>query len=298
MSTRAAWLVLVLATAAAAGDAPATRPAPCDAWAHPPVRVGATPPPLRELSGLVASRRHAGIFWAHNDSDNAFELVAVRADGSVVATYRVADASGVDVEDIARGPCLEARDRTCLFLADIGDNLEVRASVQLYEVTEPESLADGTVSARRLAFRYADRAHNAEALLVDAAGSAWVVTKRLDDLGRLYRVSGLGAGRIGTATFVRRLRAPSGFGALTTAGDLHPAGGRVLLRTYTTVWEYRGAPGDDVGALLATTPIEAPAPRQPQSEAIAYTADGRGYLVGSEKSGAPIYRVHCVPPIP
>lgn len=292
----ACLLLLALATAVAAAAAPP--PGPCDAWAKPPERVGATPRALRELSGLVASHRHPGVFWGHNDSDNAFEVIAIHADGEVVATYRITDASAVDVEDIARGPCVDGSGRTCLFLADVGDNLEVRPSVQVFEVDEPDSLEGGTLVGRRLAFTYPDGAHNAEALLVDAPGRAWVITKRLDDLGRLYRLDDLAVGRVVAATFVRRLRAPSGFGALTTAADLHPAGGRVLLRTYTTAWEYRGAAGDDLAAVLARTPIEAPAPRQPQSEAIAYVTDGRGYLVGSEKAGAPLYRIHCAAPTP
>lgn len=291
MSPRAATLLLslALATRVAAGDAPG----PCDTWAKPPERVGATPPALRELSGLVASLRHPGVFWGHNDSDNAFEVIAVHADGEILATYRITDASAVDVEDVARGPCIDGSGRTCLFLADIGDNLEVRSAVQLFEVTEPDTLTDGTLVGRRLPFTYPDGSHNAEALIVDAPGRAWVVTKRLDDLGRLYRLDGLGVDRVVAATFVRRLRAPSGFGALTTGADLHPAGGRILLRTYTTAWEYRGGAGDDVAAVFATTPVEAPASRQPQSEAIAYAADGRSYLIGSEKAGAPLYRVRC-----
>jgi len=296
VTIRAACLVLAFATGVAGSDAPPARP--CDTWAKPPERIGATPKALRELSGMVASLAHPGVFWAHNDSDNAFELIAIHADGGIVATYRITNASALDVEDIARGPCHDAAGRTCIFLADIGDNLEVRSNVQIFEVPEPTTLADGSLVGRRLAFTYADGAHNAETLLVDASGHAWVVTKRLDDLGRLYRLDDLSPGRTGVAHFVRRLRAPSGFGALATGGDLHPAGGRILLRTYTTAWEYRATPDDGMSAILATTPIEVPAPRQPQSEGIAYAADGRSYVVGSEKTGAPLYRVHCAPPAP
>jgi len=293
--TRLALLVGLACGAGAAASAADTVAGHCDSWARPPERVGVTPGPLRELSGLVASHRHPGIFWGHNDSDNAFEAIAIREDGTIVATYRIDDSSAVDVEDIARGPCRDGSGDACLVLADIGDNLEVRASVQLFEVVEPASLEGGTLTPRRLPFRYDDGAHNAEALLIDAAGGVWVVTKRLDDLGRLYHVVGLGVGQVGTARFVRRLRAPSGFGALTTAGDVHPLGDRVLLRTYTSVWEYRGEPNQSIDAMLATTPIEAPSPRQPQGEAVAYAADGRGFLLGSEKPGAPIYRVRCMP---
>jgi len=292
-----ALVVLVLLGGSAWADGPERAEGACADYVRPPVRVGATPAALRELSGLVASKRNPGIFWGHNDSENAFEVIALRASGEVVSVHRIAGASALDIEDVARGPCHGRPLRTCLYLGDIGDNFEMRRQVQLFEIDEPTALETGPVTTRRLAFRYEDGAHNAEALLADPrTGTLWVVTKRLDDLGRLYRLENLDADGVGRAVFVRRLRAPSGFGALTTGGDSHPDAARVLLRTYTGVWEFRGRPGEDVGAILAAEPVEVPGPRQPQSEAIAYEANGSSYVVGSEQVGAPIYRVLCEPP--
>ena len=44
---------------------------------------------------MVASRKHPGIFWVHNDSGNPPSLFAVRRDGSLVRSYRV-EAANVD----------------------------------------------------------------------------------------------------------------------------------------------------------------------------------------------------------
>ena len=51
-------------------------------------------------TGIAASRRHAGVFWIHNDSGNPPALYAVRRDGSLIREYTVA-APNLDWEDIA-----------------------------------------------------------------------------------------------------------------------------------------------------------------------------------------------------
>ncbi|HWP65393.1 MAG TPA: hypothetical protein VNO26_05720 [Candidatus Limnocylindria bacterium] len=284
----AAALVLT-ATAAPAREAPE----PCRRYASKPKRVGRAPAALGELSGLAASRRHPGVYWAHNDSGNGFELFAMREDGTLVAQVPLTGGTNVDAEDLAVGPCQRARAESCIYLGDVGDNLERREELVVYEVVEPQTLTERPLAARALPFRYADRPHNAEALLVDPDDARlYLVTKEIDSLGALYRIDDLGPGRVGRAVRLHGLSAPAGFDGLTTGGAVHPSGTRVLVRTYTQVWEYRGRPEQSLGAILATTPVAVPDATQPQGEAVTYTPDGRGYLLASELA-APIYRVDC-----
>jgi hypothetical protein len=292
MSERqAAVVAAMLLAAASAGALDAT--APCERYRSPALRVGRIPAVLPELSGLAASRRHPGVYWAENDSGNPFELFAIREDGTLVGRFPLTGGTNVDCEDLAIGPCQETRAETCLYLADIGDNLERRKRLVVYEIREPATLDEHPLAARALPFTYADHPHNAEALLVDPDDARlYVVTKEIDSLGAVYRLDGLGAGQVGRAVRLHGLSAPAGFAALTTGGAVHPSGTRALLRTYTQVWEYRGRPEQSLGAILATTPVAVPAATQPQAEAVTYTADGRGYLLGTEQSG-PLYRVDC-----
>lgn len=99
---------------------------------EPAVEVGKLDhPAIAEASGIVASRRHPGIFWVHNDSGNPPAIFAVRKDGSLVREYAVA-APNVDWEDLA------ADDSGHLFLGDIGNNgrkLPIRA---VYRIDEPD----------------------------------------------------------------------------------------------------------------------------------------------------------------
>jgi hypothetical protein len=283
-----AALLLVAATAGALDPG-----VPCARYRTPPVRVGRVPAELTEMSGLVASRRHEGVYWAQNDSGNGFELFAMRENGVLVGRFPLEDGINVDCEDLTIGPCQEKHAETCLYLADTGDNLERRGRVTVYEIPEPATLAERPLATRRLIFTYDDHAHNAEALLVDPHDARlYVVTKEIDSLGSVYRLEGLGVRRVGRAVRLHGLTAPSGFGGLTTGAAVHPSGTRVLLRTYTQVWEYRGRPEQSLAAILATTPVDVPSATQPQGEAVTYTADGRSYLLGTERTG-PLYRVDC-----
>jgi len=284
-------LLLALATSATA-----TGPLPCPEYAPRPRLTGRVPAVLRELSGLTASRRHPGIFWAHNDG-NAPTLYALRADGTIVATVPLRGVTVRDPEDIAVGPCAAGSEQSCIYLGDIGDNGSRRKSVQVLKVPEPERIEDAPLVPAILPFRYPDGPHDAEALVVDpGTARVFVIAKSLFSLGNVYRIDGLGSREGGTAVRVRTLKAPREFDSTTTAADAHPSGTRLLLRTYTRAWELRSPDARAFEDVLDAEPVAVPEQPQPQGEAIAYTADGRDYLLGGEGAGSPLYLVTCAGP--
>ena len=83
-----------------------------------------------ECSGIVASRKHAGIYWVHNDSGNPAALYAVKEDGELVGEFAVG-ATNEDWEDIA------IDDEGRLYIADVGNNGGKRKQVVVYRVDEP-----------------------------------------------------------------------------------------------------------------------------------------------------------------
>lgn len=271
---------------------PATGMAGCVLYSTP-VETGHTPEVLPELSGLAASARHPGIFWAHNDSGNAFEVFAIEPSGQVRARVKLTGASPKDVEDIAVGPCGPGDSRPCLWLGDIGDNFERRDQVRLFRLPEPEQLADASLSVEALPFTYPDGPHDAEALVVDRTGRPAVLTKVRGSLGQLFALDGLKPGTVGKATLLGVLKAPQGLDERTTAADLHPSGERLLIRTYTRAWEVRRPGAQRLEDLVQGTVARVPDASQAQSEAIAYFPEGRGYLMGSEFSGQPLMRTDC-----
>jgi hypothetical protein len=281
------------ATPDAGSQVPAEGVPGCTLYSEPR-QTGTVPDVLPELSGLASSQRHPGVFWAHNDSGNAFELYAIDETGAVRAKLTLTGADPRDVEDVTVGPCAPGDERPCVFLADIGDNFERRDSVRLYRLPEPESLGDATVPVEVLTFTYPDGSHDAESLVADSrSGRLAVVTKTRDSLGTVYALDGARAGATIKATKLRTLEVPEGLDRATTAASLHPSGQRLLLRTYSRVWELRQPGAARLEDLLQGQLVEVPGASQAQAEAITFLQDGNGYLLGTEFTSQPLWRTGC-----
>ncbi|MEO5730177.1 MAG: hypothetical protein ABI134_02435 [Byssovorax sp.] len=246
-----------------------------------------------EISGLVASLAHDGVFYVHNDSGDSARFFAIDLAGKALATFTVSGATAIDWEDIARAPCPAG---TCLFLGDIGDNGVARSDCAVYRVTEPATIADATVPAEKLPFSYPDGPHNAETLLADpATGGLFIVTKTLG-ISSVYAFPlPLTPGKSVVLTRAGDISLPI-LPALVTGGDVHPLGRGVLLRTYADVWLFPQAPGMSVVDALVGAPCAAPSPPEAQGEAIGWLASGAGYVTTSEGKGSAIHRVACAMP--
>jgi hypothetical protein len=131
---------------------------------------------LPEASGIVKSRRHADIFWVHNDSGNRPSLFAIRADGRVIREFRV-EVPNIDWEDIA------IDDQGHLYVGDIGNNLGMLPTRAIYRIDEPDpsqpaARALKAADVSRYALPRGNR-FDAESLDYDH-GNAIVIAKYLD----------------------------------------------------------------------------------------------------------------------
>jgi hypothetical protein len=202
---------------------------------------------LLESSGVVASRRYPGVLWTFNDSGNPPELFATDSTGRDLGTYTVIGARNEDWEAIARGPCGTTE---CLYIADTGDNDEIRRSVRLYRVAEPAVHAGGrgvTARAEALAVRYPDGPHDVEAAVAAPDGAVLLVSKGRSRGVREFRVPAAAWGRrIVTAEALGRLPVAAGRGirGLVTDAALSPDGNEVAIRTYVEIFFFRLGPGD------------------------------------------------------
>jgi hypothetical protein len=237
------------------------------------LRVG--DPRVVESSGLAVSRRHPGVLWTHNDSGDAARVFAVGRDGRVVATLRFAGAEARDWEAMAVGR--DDRGGPALFVGDIGDNQGVWPSVTVYRAAEPARLRDATVPVERYRLRYPDGPRDAEALLVDPGSNRLYVASKEEAGGGLYRAPAeLRSDRV---NLLRRVgRVPP----LVTDGAFSPDGRLLVLRDYLAAHLYAAS-----GGRLATVTL----PLQQQGESVAFSADGRSLLAGSEGGGSEVWRV-------
>jgi hypothetical protein len=180
-----------------------------------------------------------------------------------------------------------------LWVADIGDNDANRSSIGLWR------LAPGGRTPVLYRVSYPDGAHDAEALLLTAAGTPIVVTKSIG-AGDVYVPAG--ALRAGKTTPLRRVgdvalpitdtSNPFSLGGrlLITGGAVSPDGRYAVLRTYADAFEFDVAGGDVVQAVTKGRPRQIPLPDEPQGESVAYTADGTALLTVSEGEKPQILR--------
>ena len=253
---------------------------------------------LDEASGLVASRRHTDVFWAHNDGADSPGLFAIGPDGADLGFHPAVLDDVVDVEDIA---IVSGPDGDDVLLADIGDNGAARPSIRIHRFAEPDpSVVAPITDVEVLEFVYPDRPHNAEVLLVDEANDRIVIVtkeqRRLDGVpadlsptapsfvfeGPLDGHDGtpivltpagmLDAPQLATRTAATPPHPTSllGIGGLPTGGDVSADGALIALRTYETIWVFPRLAGRSVADSLASDPCQAAIAPEPQGEAVAF----------------------------
>ncbi|MEU0102886.1 WD40 repeat domain-containing protein [Streptomyces sp. NPDC006267] len=235
-------------------------------------------PRITESSGLAASRKHPGVYWTHNDSDDGPYVFAVDSrTGKTLATVTLRGVGQPrDVEGISIGPDGD------VYVGDIGDNLDgTWDHVWIYRFPEPKTLRDSTVTAVQYDVKYADGARNAEALMVHPKTGRVYIASKNEDGGGLYEgPEKLAAGS--TNVFRRVDEVP-----WVTDGAFSPDGTRLVLRSYFSARAYAfedGRLGEDRSVA---------APFQRQAESVTYTADGSALMFGSEGEASGVVRVEA-----
>ena len=295
------WLVLTVTGcvgAVADTDSSSEGPAPCPTFGEPEPVATVGDPALGEVSGLVASRAHTGVFWVHNDSGDAARFFAIDATGSLRGVFVLDGVRAPDIEDVALGPGPDGA--PWLFLGDIGDNPESRAEIVVWGLPEPTALG-GTpadplrVDATAYRLSYPDGPRDAETLLAEPDGSLVVISKSRQGASGVYRARApLGSGESRPLERVHDLRMggeqiPSDL--MVTAGDLTSDGRTLALRTYLHVWIWTFAADEPLEDGLLRAPCEAPSPPERQGEALGFDVASPSFWTLSEGVGQPLYRV-------
>ncbi len=238
-------------------------------------------PAIREASGMVASRRHPGIFWVHNDSGNPPALFAVRRDGSLVREFSVS-VPNTDWEDIA------ADDRGHLYIGDIGNNdgrVPLRA---VYQLDEPDPFRGGEAALKVNTASYyrfpPGGRFDAEGLVI-RGGRALIVAKTFDGRpAEVFAVPFDPPAPLFRPAVAERIGSLAGFRAPVTGASLTPDGRRLVVCSLASFGVYRL---DDRGEWL---PVALRSFRSgDQVEAVAW--DGDDLVLAGEGRG--VFRVRA-----
>jgi hypothetical protein len=189
-------------------------------------------PSIRESSGIVASRRHPGVLWTHNDKGNAPELYAIGDDGKLLARYAIAGAVNNDWEDI------DADDDGRLYVGRIGNNDARNVPIEVLRVAEPETVESSNARRtlevdRAWRLRYPAKPFDCESLFIHGA-HGYLISKHLDGApAALYRFDLQGA-QEQTLTKLADLpiRHP------VTGANLSPNGTQLAVLTYGTLYRF------------------------------------------------------------
>ncbi len=265
----------------------------CDSFTTPVETGTLASADLRETSGIVASRAHPDVLWAHNDSGDAAAVHAVGTDGGDLGRFRLTNAVALDWEDIAIGPG-PVPGRDYLYLGDIGDNLGIRGRLLIHRIPEPVPDRSGgiieDVETLQVTYGERDRGFDAEAMFVDPlTADLFIVTKR-DEEGRsiVFRAAAGELG-VGTVTLMTPIAVLDlGPSAQVTAADITVDGGALVLRGYDEVWIWVRT-DIDVATTFDADPCLAPSPDEIQGEAVAFEPGGGYYTIGEGTRAAVNY---------
>jgi len=251
---------------------------------------------VTEASGLVASKRHPGFYYVHNDSGDAARFFAIDESGNNHGRYNINGATATDWEDASLGPC---DNTSCLYVGDVGDNAEKRNDYRIYRIKEPGTLSAGDhwLDADVLPFTYPDGSHNCETLMVHpTSGDIFVITKKGHGAAGIYQFPAITPGATVVLKKLGKFHPPTGDNRIT-AGDMHPLGIGLLLRSYTKLFYYALdetlAPAAAIAATLTKPGCSVPVAYEKQGETVAWRLDGKGWLTVSEGHGQAIHRVGC-----
>lgn len=238
---------------------------------------------LAELSGLVASRSHAGMFWTHNDSGDEARIFLLDSTAQLRGTFYLEGIKAIDMEDIAWHTIAG---KQYLLLGDIGDNLQKRSSITLYLFEEPE-IQDGKVTytipasaIRSINLHYPDYPHDAEAFFIDPIDQQlYLITKR-DFRAQVYTAAIFDAApkksylleQIGSLPFT-----------FVTAADISTNAEAVMMKNLTQIFYWKRSEGMDLKTLFKQDYRVLPYQPEPQGEALCFSRSGSHFFTVSER---------------
>jgi len=244
-----------------------------------------------ESSGIAVSRVVPDRLYHINDSGDGGYFYVSNFQGQNVQRVRVSGFSPTDAEDMAYG---SVGGKNYVMIGDIGDNGESRSSLTLVVIEEQATFGTTVTPAFKVAFRYPDGAHNAEAMALHPNGDLYIMTK--ESTSRIYRLTAAQwqntTGQVQTLEFIGTFSLASQTDSSSiTSMDFSADGSRLLILTYDGAMELEtrtvngkldfsqyGRTGGPAHKVIPLTVL-------PQQESISYLPNGRDFLYTTEYVG-------------
>lgn len=267
------WLVLALAASLGCEAQDAHR-----SYGNSTVACSLNVDGLEESSGIAASATSPGWFYTHNDDDNPMRYWKFRLTGGTLGPFTMPTMANRDVEDMASATF---GGKYYLYFADIGDNAAKYDFVRVMRCEEPTAAKGEQRKVDEYRLHYPDKPKNAEAFFVQRDNEAFWIIEKNKDVAGIYRCKSPKPGE-NRLERVGELRLPGMIAAtkLVTGAAVSADGRYVIVRTYTTAYEYSA--GSDFDRWFEEKPREVKIGVEAQGEAICYSMSGQELLTTSE----------------
>ncbi len=249
---------------------------------------------IREASGIAESRKNPGVLWTHNDSGDKSKIFAFDSLGTHLGSFLLAGVQNRDWEDIAIGPG-NVEGVQYIYIGDIGDNSIRYNEKYIYRIEEPtvnigQTPKDTVIyKVDRLVFQYPDGNRNAETLMIDPITlDIYVVSKEQNT--KVYKATypytfySSPTFNVDTLEEVTSLPFSTAVG-----GDISSDGKEILIKKTNIIYYWEREDGQTIEDVLKATPTVVPYIKEPQGEAVCWSADLSGYYTISEGSHPHLY---------
>ncbi|XP_067664876.1 uncharacterized protein [Haliotis asinina] len=234
------------------------------------------------ISGLAASRRHAGYLYAVTDVATVNVVRVLNLEGQVVGNITISNATNVNWEDIAVGYCVFDNSTTCLYILDGGNSTTPPVNI-IYIAEEPDVITGMQSVMRDMMIDFSDwNTDNCctETLFVDPEANMYFFSRepRGAHIGlyKLINDEGIwGTQREKVITLPSTNTGPDG-------ADLSPSGEELLVLFHDTVYHFH-VTNNDLNAALADAPSLLPFVPDPSGTSIAWASDTCGYYTSTEE---------------
>lgn len=225
-----------------------------------------TDPAITQSAGLAADASR-NVYWTANTSTTPGVVYAISPTGASVGVVNY-DADTIDVEALSM-------QQGVLYVADIGDVVASRGSVQVYVLDALTYGASAQVA--RWDLSYPDGPHDAHAMAISPRGNLYVVT--FGAPGFIYRVVGPPANDA-QLTLERVSQAPDWVTDATFLDD-----GTLAVRTFNSVQLLDSS--SDAFTVFASAPVAG----QAAGESLTQTLGAAGLTLGSKGAGSKLLEV-------
>ncbi|MFI3264139.1 MAG: hypothetical protein SNG38_04765 [Rikenellaceae bacterium] len=237
---------------------------------------------LEEISGIAPSTLYEDCLWVHNDSADEPNVYLINLSGELIATLsfpvKNRDWEAITISD------------GYLYIGEIGDNRAIYPDKIIYRVAEPTTIDISkrdqkifTDEYESMKFNFSNGQRDCESMMFDPISSELVLISKREANVMVYTTPFQPTH--GDEVILIDSCAELNF-TLATAGDISPAGDKILIKNYTNIYFWERIGSQSIVEALSVEPTTLAYDPEPQGEAIAWSTHEDLFYTISEKVGS------------